>query len=70
MEARRVIGATAAAALLGMLVVGSAQPPAVGSLDVKALREYAGVYQWDADGFVYLQLWNEFTGTNQLGHVR
>jgi pimeloyl-ACP methyl ester carboxylesterase len=30
------------------------------------LREYAGVYQWDQDDFLYLQLWGELTGTNQL----
>jgi hypothetical protein len=62
MEARRVIGATAAAALLGVLVVRSAQPPAVRAMDEKALREYAGVYQWEPNAFVYLQMWNEFSG--------
>ena len=28
--------------------------------------EYVGVYQWEPNAFVYLQMWNEFTGTNQL----
>jgi hypothetical protein len=40
--------------------------PAVRAVDEKLLREYAGAYQWDPDAFVYLQLWGEFTGTNQL----
>ena len=30
------------------------------------LREYAGVYRWPLGTFLYLQLWNEFAGTNQL----
>jgi pimeloyl-ACP methyl ester carboxylesterase len=34
--------------------------------DERSLREYAGVYQWPDKAFLYLQLWNEFTGTNQL----
>jgi hypothetical protein len=25
-----------------------------------------GAYRWDNDSFVYLQMWSEFTGTNQL----
>ena len=56
MQARRVIGATTVAVLLGVLVVRSAQPPAVRSLDEKTLREYAGVYQREPNAFVYLQL--------------
>lgn len=31
-----------------------------------ALREYDGVYQWSDGGFLYLQLWSELTGKNQL----
>jgi pimeloyl-ACP methyl ester carboxylesterase len=38
------------------------QSPAVRAVDEKVLREYAGVYSWAADSFVYLQLWNEFSG--------
>ena len=68
MNARRVIGATAAAVLLGVLVARSAlQTPAVRSIDEKALREYAGVYQWGPDAFVYLQMWSEFAATPQVG---
>jgi len=45
------------------------QAPAVRSVDEKALREYAGVYQWSPDAFVYLQLWNEFTGFDKPGQL-
>ncbi len=34
----------------------------VSSMDQNVLREYAGVYQWQPNGFVYLQLWNELSG--------
>jgi len=40
----------------------TSQPPAVRSEDEGTLREYAGVYQWDPGAFVYLQLWDEFSG--------
>jgi pimeloyl-ACP methyl ester carboxylesterase len=46
--------------------VGRSALQAPPSLDEKLLREYAGVYRWDPNAFLYLQLWNEFTGTNQL----
>jgi hypothetical protein len=39
----------------------------VRSTDEEVLREYAGVYQWGPNAFVYLQMWSEFTGTSQLG---
>ena len=32
----------------------------------QTLREYIGAYQWEPNAFVYLQMWNEFTGTDQL----
>jgi dipeptidyl aminopeptidase/acylaminoacyl peptidase len=38
------------------------QPPALRAIDEVALRGYAGVYQWAPNAFVYLQLWNEFSG--------
>jgi pimeloyl-ACP methyl ester carboxylesterase len=31
-------------------------------VDEKTLREYAGVYRSEPNAFVYLQMWNEFTG--------
>ena len=38
------------------------QAPAVRVVDQKFLREFTGVYQWGPDAFVYLQMWDEFTG--------
>src|SRR5207237_4579029 len=78
MRKRMVIGPILATALLGGVVAYSAlQISEVHPVDEKILREYAGVYQWNAvrtetpehaieDAFVYLQMWSEFTGTNQL----
>jgi pimeloyl-ACP methyl ester carboxylesterase len=34
-------------------------------MEETVLREYAGAYQWGPDSFVYLQMWNEFTGFTQ-----
>jgi pimeloyl-ACP methyl ester carboxylesterase len=62
-----VIGATIAAILLGgMIELTAFQSPAVRSMDPKILREYAAAYRWEQGAFLYLQMWNEFTGTNQL----
>jgi pimeloyl-ACP methyl ester carboxylesterase len=41
----------------------SQQPPA-GTINEMALREYTGVYSWEPTGFVYLQMWNEFSGVS------
>ena len=35
-------------------------------MDEKILRGYAGVYQWEPNAFLYIQMWSEFTGKNQL----
>lgn len=40
----------------------SQRPSAVSAIDEAALREYAGVYRWGPNAFVYLQMWNEFSG--------
>jgi len=54
-------------ALFGLMFASSApQSPVARSVDEDVLREYAGVYQWDANAFSYLQMWNELTGKNQL----
>ena len=53
-------------ALFGTLLARSLQSPAVSIVDEASLREYAFPYQWDGDGFLYLQVWPELTGTNQL----
>jgi pimeloyl-ACP methyl ester carboxylesterase len=38
------------------------QAPLVRPVDERALREYTGVYQWGPNAFVYLQMWDEFSG--------
>jgi uncharacterized protein len=64
-----LVGTLVFAILLGILGARSLQPPARRSLDEAALREYAGVYQWTGDAFVYLQLWKEFTGFTEPGQL-
>jgi len=50
-------------ALLGALITISArQTPVVHPVDESVLREYTGVYQWGLNAFVYLQMWDEFSG--------
>jgi len=41
---------------------GLVQTPAIQPVDERLLRETAGAYQWESNGFVYLQLWKEFSG--------
>jgi uncharacterized protein len=63
MHSRRTIGTALATVLIGASIADSTlQTPAVRAVDEKVLREYAGVYRWGPDAFVYLQLWNEFVG--------
>ena len=62
-----LIGATVATILLTVRTVPlPCQTPSVRAVGEDALREYAGAYQWGPDAFLYLQLWSEFAGTNQL----
>jgi len=57
------IGVTIVMALCeGPNAVSARQTPIVQSVDEKALREYTGVYQWGPDAFLYLQMWDEFSG--------
>ena len=56
----------AATVMLAASASCGAQQTPVRQLDESVLREYAGVYQWDRDAFVYLQPWSELSGTNQL----
>lgn len=59
----KAIGTAVATVLLGTMIGLSAlQTPAVRAVDETALREYTGVYRWEPDTFVYLQMWDEFTG--------
>jgi len=60
---RRAVAALLLSNSLGL----SAQASAAQSLDdEKSLREYAGDYQWGPDGFLYVQVWSELAGRNQL----
>jgi pimeloyl-ACP methyl ester carboxylesterase len=57
------IAATIVVALVGGRIATSArQTPVERPVDEKALREYTGVYQWGPSAFVYLQMWEEFSG--------
>src|SRR5262249_2039296 len=47
---------------LTLISLSSAQVPSVPPAEEAALREYAGVYQWAPNAYVYLQLWEELTG--------
>lgn len=59
-----------AIALVGVVAIltGRAfcQRPAVRALDDEVLRQYAGVYEWEAGTFLYLQPWTEIVSTRQL----
>jgi hypothetical protein len=65
-DAQPVITATLCAVLFGGNPGRSApQAPAVRSVDERILGGYS-VYQWEPNAFLYLQMWSEFTGKNQL----
>ena len=63
---RRLVSAAIVLGFLGALLTLLAQNPVARPVNERALGEYAGVYQWEPDAFLYLQLWNELAGTNQL----
>ena len=70
MRSRTAIGATGGTVLLGtMIALSTVQTPVVRAVDEKVLREYTGVYRWEPNAFVYLQLWNEFSGFNKPGEL-
>jgi acetyl esterase/lipase len=50
------------ALLPAVLASSPRQAPIVQTVDESTLREYAGVYQWSAGAYAYLQLWDEFSG--------
>ena len=54
--------------ILGRLLFGCSSKssgPEV-SLEKDALLEYAGAYEWNGKGMLYLQIWNELTAEDQL----
>ena len=63
-----IAGALVAVCLGGLIQISARQTPVVRPVDERTLREYTGVYQWGREAFVYLQLWDEFSGfgTSQL----
>lgn len=63
MTSRTAIGAAVTAVLVGTMAVRSwLQAPAVRAVEENLLRAYSGVYRWDTNGFLYLQMWEEFSG--------
>jgi len=63
MRTKILIGAAVATAFVGVVLARSGlQSPALRDVDEKILREYTGAYSWGSGGFVYLQMWNEFSG--------
>jgi pimeloyl-ACP methyl ester carboxylesterase len=56
------IAATIVVVFSGFVGMSARQTPVVRPVDEEALREYAGVYQWGPNAFVYLQMWDEFSG--------
>lgn len=60
-------GAIAAVALAVSTTGAARQAPPVLPVNQEALREYAGVYRWGANAFVYLQVWHEFSGFSNPG---
>jgi hypothetical protein len=61
------IAAVLWAILLGDKPLPSApQAPEVASVDDRVLRGYAGVYQWEPNALLYIQMWSELAGKNQL----
>ena len=59
-------GSMAIAVVGGAIAVRTFQSPAVLTIPEAALREYAGPYQWDGGGFVYMDMWAELSATSQL----
>ena len=57
-----IAGALVAVCLGGLIQISARQTPVVRPVDERTLREYTGVYQWGREAFVYLQLWDEFSG--------
>ena len=63
------VGNSATVLLGTMLALAALQSPTVREVDEKVLREYAGVYQSAPNSFLYLQLWNEFSGFDKPGQL-
>ena len=63
MRGKKRIAETIVAFLLaGWIALAAPQAPTVTAVDEKVLREYTGVYRWERNAFVYLQMWDELSG--------
>jgi pimeloyl-ACP methyl ester carboxylesterase len=63
MLGRTQIAQTVISVILGSWTAVSApQAPTSKPVDEKVLREYTGVYRWQHNAFLYLQMWDEFSG--------
>jgi uncharacterized protein len=64
---RGVIGAAVVSVFFALRATPlPGQAPAARAVREEILRDYVGAYQWGPDAFLYLQLWGELTGANQL----
>ena len=61
-----LVAAIVPATLVGTTIVRSLQVPSIRTVDAASLREYAGAYRWEPNAFVYLQMWPELSGSDQL----
>ena len=66
MRSWTVIAATLTAVVPSLMVALPAPQNSVRPVDEKILGEYAGVYRWQDKGFIYLQIWSELSGKNEL----
>src|SRR5260370_11202437 len=62
MRGSTLIAQTFVIGFIGGIAVSAPQAPTVRAVDEKLLREYTGVYRWEPNAFVYLQMWDEFSG--------
>src|SRR5438552_7982134 len=53
------IGATFGSVFLGALMAHAALQTAAPAIDETVFREFAGVYQWGPNAFLYLQTWDD-----------
>ena len=60
---RRTSSAAVLSALVAVSLSQVTQPPSSGD---QSLSKYVGMYQWGPDHFVYLQMWSELRGKNDL----
>src|SRR5262249_44175472 len=63
---KRIAVIDATLLLAGLNATAPPQSAAVRKLADQKMREYEGVYQWEQGRFLYLQIWGELAGANQL----